>query len=312
VADRVDLRELNVGVTVVGSANLDLVYRVPVLPAPGQTVLADDREQHLGGKGNNQATAVARAGADVTFVAAVGDDEAGALIRDGIATAGAEKVLLRNGSRPTGTALIMVDASGENSIVVDSGANAELVELTEDERVAIAEAAILLLQLEIPLATVIAAAQHARAGDTLVVLNAAPMCELPAELLASVDLLIINETEAEQLTGHSDPHAAISGLLDTVERVIVTLGAEGVLAATRSDGTITLPGHRVPVLDTTGAGDTFCGALVAELDRQGATGADLDLAAAAAFANRAAALSVQTVGAVPSIPSRSAILEFSG
>jgi ribokinase len=291
---------------VYGSANVDRVYRVPQIPGPGETVLASGHEQHLGGKGNNQATAAVRAGADVGFITALGDDEPGALISNGLAEAGI-RPLVRWMDERTGSALITVDQAGENSIVVDPGAYGRLGRLNQDELAAIADADLLLMQLEIPVPAVSDAAQHAQRRQTAVVLNAAPMTTLPADLLAAVDVLIVNETEAQQLANSDQP--SWQDLVRLVPAVITTLGSRGAQVATRDEGAETVAARHVPVTDTTGAGDTFCGALVAELDRRaGGRVSDLsDLAAATEFATVAAALSVQRSGAVPSIPTRAEI-----
>lgn len=282
------------GVIVVGSANLDLVYRVHALPAPGETVLATGAAKHPGGKGNNQVIAVARAGAPATFLAAIGADADGDLLVAALEQAGVT-LLLRRPATPTGTALITVDDAAENSIVVNSGANNDLVDLTDDERTALATASILLMQLETPLPTVVAAAEAARAAGTTVVLNAAPFRPLPPELLALVDLLIVNEVEAAAVGEEQ---------LAQVPECVVTLGARGAVVRDRTGAETAVASPKVDAVDTTGAGDTFCGALVAALDD------GLDLAAAARFAVAAAALSVQREGAVSSIPTRTAIDEF--
>lgn len=290
-------------VVVLGSANLDLVYRVERIPSPGETLLATGAEQHPGGKGNNQVIAVARAGADATFVAAIGTDAAGDTLAATLAEAGV-RMLVRRVPERTGTALITVDAAAENTIVVDSGANATLRELTAGELAAIADADTLLLQLETPLETVQAAASAAHAAGTRTVLNAAPIQPLPDEMLAALDLLIVNEHEAAVLAegDPADPDALASALLPRIPALIITLGAAGALIATR-EGRERIPGRKVTAVDTTGAGDTFCGALVAVL-----TGTTLPaLVDAARFATAAAALSVQHPGAVPSIPHEAAI-----
>lgn len=283
-----------VGVVVVGSANLDLVYRVAALPAPGETVLSTGAAKHPGGKGNNQVIAVARAGAPATFVAAIGADADGDQLVSTLEEAGVT-LLLRRPSTPTGTALITVDDDAENSIVVNSGANNDLVDLTDDERAAIAAAGILLMQLETPLPTVIAAATAARDAGTTVVLNAAPFRPLPPELLALVDLLVVNEVEAADVGEEQ---------LAEVPECVVTLGARGAVVRDRAGVETAVASPKVDAVDTTGAGDTFCGALVAALSD------GLDLAAAARFAVAAGALSVQREGAVSSIPTRAAIDEF--
>ncbi|NUU07745.1 ribokinase [Leifsonia sp. C5G2] len=302
---------------VVGSANLDLVYRVERIPSPGETVLAVSSDAVPGGKGNNQAVAAARAGAEVTFVVALGRDAAGDRLAAEARVAGV-RVLDRRVDAPTGTALITVDAAGENSIVVDSGANARLSGLTAGERDAVTAADVLLLQLETPLETVAEAAALARAAGTLVVLNAAPVRQLPDELLDSVDLLVVNEHEAGLLApAAASPQEAAQALAGARRAVVLTLGGDGSLVVVPGAEPAAVPAHRVEVVDTTGAGDTFCGALAAELDRSGfvagrakgtatrdlrgatALGA---LVSAARFASAAGALSVQRAGAVPSIP----------
>lgn len=286
-------------VVVVGSGNVDLVSRVARIPAPGETVLSTGFATHAGGKGNNQATAAARAGAATTFVGAFGGDDNGKLLRAGLAADGVN-TLVRTSAEPTGTAFIAVSDSGENTIVVNAGANGTLRELTVSELAVIAAADYLLLQLEIPLPTVAAAA---RAAGGTVVLNAAPATPLPRDLLAEVDLLVVNEHEAAELGG-------TAALLATVPAVVVTLGAAGALVVTRDAVPVPVSGIEVDVVDTTGAGDTFCGALVARLDElsQGLTPASL--AAATEFATVAAALSVRRAGAVPAIPTRKEIDDF--
>lgn len=303
--------------TVVGSANLDLVYRVERIPSPGETVLAVSSDAVPGGKGNNQAVAAARAGATVSFVVALGRDAAGDRLADEARAAGA-RVLDRRVDAATGTALITVDAAGENSIVVDSGANAQLVALTSAEQEAVTAADVLLLQLETPLETVVEAAALARTAGTVVVLNAAPVRDLPAALLDAVDILVVNEHEAALLAPDTaSPREAAAALAADGRAVVLTLGGAGSLVVVPGAEPVAVPAHRVDVVDTTGAGDTFCGALAAELDRSGfVTNVAYDgvrtnirdesrreaLVAAARFASAAGALSVQRAGAVPSIP----------
>jgi ribokinase len=276
-------------VVIVGSANVDQVFRVRAIPAPGETVLSHGFSIALGGKGQNQAVAAARAGAQTAFIGALGDDAFGSSIRDGLAADGVGAEGVRTADAPTGTALIAVDDSGENTIIVEAGANA-LLELRETDATAIAAADVLVLQLEIPLAVVTAAARIARAGGTRVLLNAAPIRDLPAELLASVDILVVNE--------HEGAFLARGGAVEALAPVvIVTLGAAGAVAY--ENGTeVRVAAPTVSAVDATGAGDTFCGALAALL----AEGAPL--ADALRFAVAAASLSVQKHGAVPSIPTR--------
>lgn len=315
--------------TVVGSANLDLVYRVERIPSPGETVIARSADAVPGGKGNNQAVAAARSGAAVAFVVALGHDAAGDRLATEARAAGVQ-LLDRRVDPPTGTAIITVDADGENSIVVDSGANARLTALADREREAVATADVLLIQLETPLETVQEAATLACAAGATVILNAAPVRALPDGLLDAVDILVVNEHEAALLApSGSTPEEAAAALTGGRRAVVLTLGGSGSLIVTPDGESVRVPAHRVSVVDTTGAGDTFCGAFAAELDRalgrdrvvprgpakSGAAGgvavpAASDLVAAARFASAAAALSVQRPGAVPSIPTLEEIRAF--
>lgn len=279
-------------VVVVGSANIDQVFRVAAIPAPGETVLSNGFSVALGGKGQNQAVAAARAGASVSFVCALGDDAFGGSIRAGLAADGIDVSGVREVAAPTGTALIAVDDSGENTIIVEAGANA-LLELRGPDEAALAAAEVLVMQLEVPLDTVSRAARIARAAGTRVLLNAAPIRDLPAALLADVDVLVVNEHEGAYLARDGD----VSALAPIV---IVTLGAAGAVAY-RAGAEVRVPAPRVSAVDATGAGDTFCGALAARL----AEGVALE--ESLRFAVAAASLSVQRAGAVPSIPMRSEI-----
>jgi ribokinase len=287
-------------VVVVGSANVDLVLPVQRIPRPGETVLAGAMTRGPGGKGANQAVASARAGARTAMVVALGDDEGGALLRD--ALEGVDLSLATTSKAPTGTAIITVEESGENSIVVAPGANGELT-LSADAVAAIGQAKIVLSQLEIPFGTV----QAAAAASAYFILNAAPAAELSDELLAEVDLLVVNETEAEAIAGPDR-----SALLKKVPAAVVTLGGAGAVILTRDlggDGEITVPGVPVEVVDTTAAGDTFCGVLAATLTAASANDSITasDLTNAVRRANVAASLSVQAAGAIPSVPHGDAI-----
>ncbi len=287
-------------VVVVGSANVDLVLPVQRIPRPGETVLAGAMTRGPGGKGANQAVASARAGARTAMVVALGDDEGGALLR--AALEGVDLTLATTSEAPTGTAIITVEESGENSIVVAPGANGELT-LSADAVAAIGQAKIVLSQLEIPFATV----QAAAAASAYFILNAAPAAELSDELLAEVDLLVVNETEAEAIAGPDR-----SALLKKVPAAVVTLGGAGAVILTRDlngDREIAVPGVPVEVVDTTAAGDTFCGVLAATLTAVSATDAitGSDLTNAVRRANVAASLSVQAAGAIPSVPHGDAI-----
>ena len=289
-----------VTVVVVGSANLDQVFRVDSIPAPGETVMSRGLSTAAGGKGQNQAVAAARAGAQTTFIAALGGDAFGENIRSGLVSEGIDVSLVRTVDAPTGTALIAVDDRAENTIIVEAGANALLTGLTDADRAAITGASVLVMQLEIPLETVMEAADAA-AGSSTVILNAAPIRDLPKELLAKLDVLVVNEHEAAHLQA-AEPGIALEQL---VKAVIVTMGAEGAVLRRAGEADVAVASPKVTPVDTTGAGDTFCGALGASIDR----GESLE--EALKFAVVAGSLAVQTAGAVPSIPTREAIVAAS-
>ncbi len=280
-------------VTVLGSANLDLVASTSRLPHPGETVVGRRYREHAGGKGLNQAVAAARVGASVALVGAVGDDEAGRRLRrlaadEGIDVAGVEIV----DGIPTGRAMITVDADGQNCIVVVPGANATV---TADRSPA---ATVLLAQLESPIAAVGRAFTAARAAGSMTVLNPAPAAPLPGELLAVTDLVVPNEHEAELLGGAS----ALSGRVDVV---VVTRGAAGVTVHDRGE-TWSEPAVAVTAVDTTGAGDAFCGVLAARLaSGEGLSDAVRWAAAAGAHASTVA-------GAVPSLPTATQVRSLLG
>jgi ribokinase len=287
-------------VVIVGSANVDLVLPVQRIPRPGETVLAGVMTRGPGGKGANQAVASARAGARTAIVAALGMDDAGDLLRDALSGSDVDLSLVSSSAgSPTGTAIITVDESGENSIVVAPGANGELT-LSEAAARVVGRAKIVLSQLEIPFATV----REAAATSSYFILNAAPAAELSDELLADVDLLVVNETEAELIAG-----ADRSALLKRVPAAVVTLGAAGAVILTRDGDEIEVPGVKVDVVDTTAAGDTFCGVLAATLSAVSATDpiTASDLTNAVRRANVAASLSVQAAGAIASVPHGDAI-----
>lgn len=275
--DRVD-------VCVVGSANLDLVATTDRLPGPGETVMGSDYAEHPGGKGLNQAVGAARAGARTAFVGAIGDDDAGRRLLDVMADdhIDSSRVAVLTGV-PTGRALIGVSTEGENSIIVVPGANASATAAV------VPTANVVLAQLEVPLATVVDAFTHARAQGAATVLNPAPAAALPTDLLALCDVVVPNEHEVELLGG-------VDALLAAgVGAVVVTLGSEGAELHTVGGVTRIAP-FRVEAIDTTAAGDTFCGSLVARL----ALGDPIEIALR--YASAAAALSTTRRGAVPSVP----------
>lgn len=290
-------------VTVVGSANVDMVIKVPHLPQAGETVLGGEFQLLQGGKGANQAVAAQRSGAQVTFVACVGDDMFGqeacaSYRRDGIDIA--HVITIPN--EKTGIAQILVDANGRNMIAVSSGANAQLTsEKIQQSTSAIQNADVVLVQLETPLASVVAAIELAAQHKKTIILNPAPAQKLPDSLFPKLDFITPNETEAELLTGIKiktavDARQAAKKLLDKgVKQVLITLGDQGAYYHTAALSKL-LPALTVRPIDTTAAGDTFSGALAAAL-AQGSPVLD-----AIQFAQIAAGLSVTKLGAQSSIP----------
>jgi ribokinase len=285
-------------VAVLGSTNMDLVAYVEKAPQRGETVTGREFRTIPGGKGANQAIAAARAGATVSMIGAVGNDSFGTRLRSALEDSGVNTDRLRTTEGPSGTAHIVVDDEGGNAIVVIPGANGTVDRLTPDDEGLIASADLLLLQLEIPLAAVLAGARTARAHGVRTVLTPAPARPLPPELLAAVDLLVPNEHEAATLTGLTDPREAATALLGRVPEVVITLGAAGSLYAARDAEPVTVPAPRVTAVDSTGAGDTFAGALAVAL------GEGLPMPQALRWAAEAAALSVQREGASASMPYR--------
>ncbi|MYV50338.1 ribokinase [Streptomyces sp. SID2888] len=284
---------------VVGSANADLVVRVERRPAAGETVLGSDLVVHPGGKGANQAVAAARLGARTALLARVGDDGHGELLLRSQRAAGVDTTGVLAGGAPTGVALITVDPSGDNSIVVSPGANARLT--PEDVRAAsglLGSSRVVSAQLEIPLETVVEVVRNLPSG-TRFVLNPSPPRPLPAELLAACDPLIVNEHEARVIAGgepDGSPEDRAAALLALGPRsVVVTLGAEGALVAT-GETMARVPSVKVDAVDTTGAGDAFTAALAWRL------GTGSSLPEAAAFAARVGAAAVTRPGAQESYP----------
>ncbi|AJQ95068.1 ribokinase [Gynuella sunshinyii] len=297
--------------TVLGSVNADHVLQLSHLPKPGETVSSESYQVLGGGKGANQAVAAARMGADITFIACVGSDAIGHQLVDsfasaGINTAGIEQVAGSN----TGTAMIFVDANGENCIGISAQANAHLTpDCIQGKKALIETADALLLQLETPVEGVTFAAQVAKNSGTKVILNPAPAAELPDHLLAMVDLITPNETEAERLTGiRVTDEASAARACDVlhgkgIAEVLITLGARGVWYSNAGVGE-RYSGYSVKAVDTTAAGDCFNGALVAALLKDSA------MSDAITFAQAAAALSVTRSGAQDSIPELSEVVAF--
>jgi ribokinase len=276
-------------VVVVGSANVDLVVDVPRHPAGGETILGGDLRRTPGGKGANQAVAAARAGgADTTFVGALGRDESAELLLTSLTGAGVRTDTVDRVDAPTGTALITVSPDGENAIVVAPGANSRVrIGAAQADRTAAAD--VVLAQLEIPLDAVLAAARARRAG-ALFVLNAAPSRELPEELWEELDVLVVNEHEAEDLAGvgAAAPEDLAAALLERVPAVVITLGAQGSLVAERG-----VPAVRVPALARSGRAGT-------------------GLVEAARLAGAAGALAVTRAGAQDAVPDAADVVALAG
>ena len=288
-------------IAVLGSTNMDLVAYVAHAPKRGETVTGREFRTIPGGKGANQAVAAARAGGEVSMVGAVGSDDFGGLLRHTLVSSGVDIDLLRTADGPSGTAHIVVDDEGANSIVVIPGANGTVTALAPGDEALIATADMLLLQLELPLSAVLDGAEAARRHGVRTVLTPSPAQPLPPELLAVTDLLVPNEHEAATLTGVADPHTAAEELLRLVPEVVITLGSAGSLYATRGATPLTVPAPEVTAVDTTGAGDTFVGALAVAL------GEGKPMPQALGWAAAAAALCVQRPGASTSMPYRSEI-----
>ncbi|WP_328938474.1 ribokinase [Streptomyces tauricus] len=286
---------------VVGSANADLVVGVERRPGAGETVLGSDLALHPGGKGANQAVAAARLGARTALLARVGDDAHGRLLLDSQRAAGVDTSGVLVGGAPTGVALITVDPSGDNSIVVSPGANGRLTpdDIREPSAVALLTSSrAVSTQLEIPLETVEEVVRGLRPG-TRFVLNPSPPQPLPADVLAACDPLIVNEHEARVVLGTdagATPEEWARALLALGPRsVVITLGEEGALVADAS-GSTRVPAVKVTAVDTTGAGDSFTAALAWRL------GAGESLADSAAYAARVGAVAVTRQGAQASFP----------
>jgi ribokinase len=290
-------------IVVLGSVNADLVLRCERLPRPGETVHGKDFQTVPGGKGANQAVAAARLGGRVEFIGCVGDDAFGTTARATLERAGVGTACLRrHAGVATGVAMIMVERSGQNSIALAAGANACVdVAHVDGAAAVIAGASLLVCQLETPLATVRHAIGIARRHRVPVLLNPAPAQPLARALLAEVDILVPNETEAARLLP-PDTTPGPAAAAATLQRqgpatVIVTLGGDGICIAD-ARGTRQRPAPAVQAVDTTGAGDAFIGAFAVALQE------GLDTDAAAAFAQRAAAFSVTRTGAMASLPTR--------
>ncbi|MBB3229223.1 ribokinase [Halomonas stenophila] len=296
---------LTAEVVVVGSLNMDLVVRTPRHPQPGETLTGHGLATTAGGKGANQAVALARLGASTAMIGCVGDDAHGHALLAGLDQEGIQRQGVRvSPTAETGVAMIQVDDASQNRIVVIPGSNAELAPADVGRWDALlGRAKLLVCQLEVPLETVRYALGRARARGCTTLLNAAPAMTLPQDVLALVDWLVVNESEAAVLSGHPVGHPdeaaqAIQRLRQSgCRQILVTLGAQGVVAAD-DDGLHHHPAPRVAAVDTTAAGDTFVGGFAAALLR------DETVATAIRDGQAAAALAVTRAGAQASIPRR--------
>ncbi|MGC3973361.1 MAG: ribokinase [Nitrospira sp.] len=290
-------------VVVVGSSNIDFTAVVDRLPSRGETLLGHQFLQSFGGKGANQAVAAARAGADVAFLSKVGNDSHGDLIAQHLATQGlSQVVLLRDAAAQTGVAMILVDAAGDNQIVVVPGSNQQLTPTDVRQHAGlISDARVLLVQMEIPIETVQECVRLAKRYALYTILNPAPACPLPPECLRMVDILTPNEREACILSGVTNPVEAATVLVNSgTGTVVVTRGAKGAVVS-RGENMTHIPAFIVEAIDSTGAGDTFNGALACGLDE------GLSLEGAVEMAAAAGALATTGHGAQAAMPTRSDI-----
>ncbi|MDP1676519.1 MAG: ribokinase [Bacteroidota bacterium] len=299
---------MNNSIVVIGSSNTDMILKMKEIPRPGETIIGGTFFTAQGGKGANQAVAAAKCGGNVTFVAKIGNDMFGNNAILGYEECGIDvQHISRDTDVATGIALIFVDGKGENAIGVASGANARLLPPDIHRvREVISNASIVLMQLEIPLETIMAVAEIAHKKNIRIILNPAPSQHLPNELLSKISILTPNETEVEQLTGVSisnvdDALRAGEILLKKgIECAIITLGSKGAIVVTK-EFSEKISSFKVNAIDTTAAGDTFNGALAVELANGNS------IRDAIRFANAAAAISVTRIGAQSSVPNRAEV-----
>ena len=288
-------------ILVIGSSNTDMTVKSEKMPAPGETVLGGEFIMGPGGKGANQAVAARRLGGEVSFICKVGRDIFGDNAVAGYDREGIDTSHVLRSDKASGVALILVDKNAENSISVAPGANNDLTPEDIDSVADVIKASdYLILQLEIPVESVLRAAQIAHEAGVYVILNPAPACPLPAELFSYLSLITPNAGEVELMTGVTgeldDKVAALRKM--GVSDVIITLGSRGSSVAPAGSEAELVPALKVNAVDTTAAGDTFCGALCVALSE------GKDLAEAARFATKASSLTVQKMGAQSSIPYR--------
>lgn len=298
-------------IVIIGSSNTDLVVRTHKIPSPGETVIGADYFVNPGGKGANQAVTVAKLGGDASFIARVGDDEYGRMSLEGYKAAGLDVSHISiDKSAHSGVAMIVVDDKAENAITVSSGANYKMSREDIDNAESLLDSAdLLLMQLEIPMPIVEYAAEKAYSKGVKVILNPAPAAKISENLLSKLYIITPNETECEILTGirvtdHESKMQAAEKLLKAgVKNVIITIGSKG-SCLVNSEGCIQVPAIPQKAVDTTAAGDVYCGALCVALS-EGKSIPD-----AMAFATAASSISVTRNGAQPSIPTRQEVLDL--
>ena len=296
-------------VAVLGSINVDTTYHMERFPEPGETLAAKDKSSAPGGKGANQAVAAARSGSQTYFIGMVGTDAEGKFMREALQADGIDTSHIGNDSHHgTGTALVTLDANGQNDIMVYGGANQAMTTANlKDLDALMEEVDFLVTQFETPQEVALAAFKTAKAHDVITVLNPAPAKEILPELLAYTDVIAPNETESALLSGIEITDEA--SLVQTaqvfqakgVTTTLITLGSKGAFFATKDDHGI-VPAFKVKAVDTTAAGDTFLGALISQLDPT-----MTNLADAIRYAQRASSLTVQRMGAMPSIPTEAEV-----
>lgn len=300
-------------VTIVGSLNVDTTLRIKRMPLPGETLAAEGKSSAAGGKGANQAVSAARSGAQTAFIGEVGKDNSGQMMLDEMKANGIDVAGIReNDQVGTGTASILLDENGQNSILIYGGANQQLsptdVEAAKDK---ITAADFVVAQFETPQAATLRAFQLAKANGVTTILNPAPAQKIDPEVLKLTDLIIPNETESAELTGviiTDETSMLISAAKFAqmgVRNLIITVGAKGAFYCTQ-DGYSFIPAFKVNAVDTTAAGDTFIGALSSQLKSDMS-----NIEKALVYAQRASSLAVQKMGALPSIPTREQILAAS-
>jgi ribokinase len=305
-------------ILVIGSLNADLVVRSPRFPKPGETISGEDLQIIPGGKGANQAVAAARQGANVAMIGRVGSDSFGPFLIQNLETNHVDTSHVLADDSATGTAIIIVDTKGQNSIVLSPGANGK-VSSSDVERASSLNPGLTLLQLEIPIPTVLQAARNAKANGSRVILNPAPAQSLPEELIALADFIIPNESELSLLSGlevkdiSTAEQAARVLLGKGAKNIVVTLGAHGALIVTKDKAT-QVPSFTVEVVDTTAAGDAFIGGFAAKLLESNLEDdgklPDTELQRAVRYGCACGALAVTKFGAQPSLPTKAEVEQF--